>query len=774
MKKRILAMLLAGMMVFTMAPAEVFAAEPERQALGGLEIDEQEEQQEETSEEKTLEEEIVKEDVTEPEEDLEEETDVPKTEKVLETEVLETLEPEGTQNQSEKNQSEENQLEENQLERKFPAGGLERPKELKVSEEVSKNFEIQSAEEDEIPAWGSQKYDSFWDIYSSNYIYNRLKVSEKRVWDAMDDICRKYLTTNADAVAYDVKNSYIKEAVPYEKLGVTRERAAEIFMMFNFSNPQYYFLNNGYILGYGVTGEQVMAFVIYSDFTSGAARAAWTSKVKSQINVWESQISKGRNELQKAQIAHDLILKKVTYDPGYESNAPYTPYHQSAFSVFCDDYTVCAGYSKAFELLMNGAGVDTMAVTSMAHAWNKISINDSWYNIDVTWDDLDGYAGKDGYYMYFNRSDAMITGEYLDQNTGYHQMEAMYSGVVPKCTLDSKITAETAFTTGTYQIPSAAVKTPIIKLDKSSREYVKVTLVSESGADIYYTIDGVNPSSSYSRSYRYTGPFTIRSNVNLKAVAVKDTKRDSKIVSKKVYGKVYAVTFKTQGGSKVSSQKVYAYDKVRKPSNPKRSGYIFAGWYKDSKYKKAWNFDNKVTKNTKLYAKWAKKYTVKFNANKGSVKTKSKSVGYKEKYGVLPSPTRKGYSFSGWYTKKSGGSKITEKSKVSIKKTTTLYAHWKKTTVKKASISKLRNVSGKKMIVTAKKLSGVKGYKIRYSAKSSMKSAKSTSTSKTSKTITNLKKGKRYYVQVRAYKLDSTGRKVYGDWSSVESIKITK
>ena len=37
-----------------------------------------------------------------------------------------------------------------------------------------------------------------------------------------------------------------------------------------------------------------------------------------------------------------------------------------------------------------------------------------------------------------------------------------------------------------------------------------------------------------------------------------------------------------------------------------------------------------------------------------------------------------------------------------------------------------------------------------------------------------LKKGKTYYVRVRAYKKDSTGRKVYGKYSTVKKIKITK
>ena len=74
--------------------------------------------------------------------------------------------------------------------------------------------------------------------------------------------------------------------------------------------------------------------------------------------------------------------------------------------------------------------------------------------------------------------------------------------------------------------------------------------------------------------------------------------------------------------------------------------------------------------------------TVKFKANTKKVKklkTKSKTVKVGSKYGKLPKPSKKGYKFVGWYTKKKGGKKVTAKSKVKMTKASqTLYAHWKK------------------------------------------------------------------------------------------------
>lgn len=70
---------------------------------------------------------------------------------------------------------------------------------------------------------------------------------------------------------------------------------------------------------------------------------------------------------------------------------------------------------------------------------------------------------------------------------------------------------------------------------------------------------------------------------------------------------------------------------------------------------------------------------VKFNANKGKVKTSYKWISQNAKVGKLPKPTRKGYKFKGWYTKKSGGKKITKTTKVKFTNSyKTYYAHWSK------------------------------------------------------------------------------------------------
>ena len=158
--------------------------------------------------------------------------------------------------------------------------------------------------------------------------------------------------------------------------------------------------------------------------------------------------------------------------------------------------------------------------------------------------------------------------------------------------------------------------------------------------------------------------------------------------------------------------------------------------------------------------------TVYFNANGGTVTVTSKTYNTETAYGVLPKAKRKGYKFNGWYTKTVGGKKKKAGSIVASVKPTTLYAQWTKISVGKAKKPKLSDYWLGKMSVEIQELSGVKNYQIRYSLKKSMKGSKLKTTNKLTKVLTKLKKGKRYYVQIRGYMKDSTGKKIYGKWSN--------
>lgn len=542
--------------------------------------------------------------------------------------------------------------------------------------EITLDRETAEEEEAENILKSSAYYNSTWEKYGSYYFYNQLSSKEKAYWDALNKVCLKYMTTQADAAKYNISGTtyYYIDIVGSSSLSLSQME--EVYQIFRYSNPQYYFLKSAYLKNgtYGIAG------CVYPAFANGSARAAATKKVQSQVSSWQKKIDACSTDEKKVKMIHDLIIDKVEYNQTlYDNNFKDedTAYSQSAYSVFCTDLTVCAGYSQAFEMMCNGSGIDAVAVTSYYHEWNKVRLNDSWYNVDCTWDDADGTI----YYGYFERSD-----NYYDtvnySSYVFHAEEDIWEGYLPACTIDSGATSTAP---GTIAAITQTVAKPVISASVSGTSY-KVKITSKtSGAVIYYTTDGSEPNAAYSKGTRYTGAFTVSPGKTVKAVAVCNKYADSSVSSKKLAKlTTYKITFKSNGGKGSMSKQSMAKGVSTAISKNKFSKkyYTFAGW-KTKANGKGKSYKNKqkikLTKNITLYAQWKlTKYKITYKLNGGkNAKKNPTAYTYKTSTIKLKNPTRKGYVFKGWYLDKKFKKKVTVINKGSSGNKT-LYAKWKK------------------------------------------------------------------------------------------------
>ncbi len=147
---------------------------------------------------------------------------------------------------------------------------------------------------------------------------------------------------------------------------------------------------------------------------------------------------------------------------------------------------------------------------------------------------------------------------------------------------------------------------------------------------------------------------------------------------------VYTVTFDKNGGDHDPNPatKEVTYDAAYgQLATIERTGYDFLGWYTlpDGGDKVEATTIVQIIENQTLYAHWkAKEYKVTFNANGGVTPNPTTTkVTYDATYGTLAETSRVGYTFDGWWTKASGGTKVEETTKVKITANQTLYAHWK-------------------------------------------------------------------------------------------------
>lgn len=144
----------------------------------------------------------------------------------------------------------------------------------------------------------------------------------------------------------------------------------------------------------------------------------------------------------------------------------------------------------------------------------------------------------------------------------------------------------------------------------------------------------------------------------------------------------YQIVFHLNGGEQRAGQAISIAPgktiNVKSLKKPVRKGYKFMGWYKNKKLtKKARTIigSPKASKRT-LYAKWkAKTYHITYKLRDGKLKG-SYPTTYKCGRGCsLPTPTRKGYLFDGWYSDSGLTKQVTEISKT-MYGNKTLYAKW--------------------------------------------------------------------------------------------------
>lgn len=149
--------------------------------------------------------------------------------------------------------------------------------------------------------------------------------------------------------------------------------------------------------------------------------------------------------------------------------------------------------------------------------------------------------------------------------------------------------------------------------------------------------------------------------------------------------KSYTVTWNPNGGSvsPTSTTKTHGSTLGTLPT-PTRAAdvqytYTFKGWFTAATGGTQISASTTVTGNVIYYAQWTaniRSYTATFNGNGGGTPSPSTiTKTYGSELGTLPTCSRTGYTFLGWYTASSGGTKISSATKITGN--VTYYAVWR-------------------------------------------------------------------------------------------------
>ena len=120
------------------------------------------------------------------------------------------------------------------------------------------------------------------------------------------------------------------------------------------------------------------------------------TKIEEKMNqiINELNINNYNSINDKIRVFHDYLASTNKYDKAKEINN--SDYHSdTAIGTLFEGYSICSGYSDTMAIFLSKLNLENVKVITKKHVWNAVKINDTWYHIDLTWDDPIVYNGDD-------------------------------------------------------------------------------------------------------------------------------------------------------------------------------------------------------------------------------------------------------------------------------------------------------------------------------------------------------------------------------------------
>ena len=237
-----------------------------------------------------------------------------------------------------------------------------------------------------------------------------------------------------------------------------------------------------------------------------------TEQEKLQITVGQKAkeiideiIKPGMTYLEREIAINDYLCANIEYDTkaadeliekGNVSNVNSF----NAYGALIDGLAVCEGYAQAFKLLCNEAGITSIVVTGhldeIGHAWNRVMIDDKWYDVDVTNNDkenlyngafnlpkqiADEFLTEDNYYITDDNQNSLERGtsnefEYYNYISKYFEENEIYNFLVNNIKVDTTLTFRT---NSDYTMNS--LKSTLTKALKKVNKRISISYITHLG-----------------------------------------------------------------------------------------------------------------------------------------------------------------------------------------------------------------------------------------------------------------------------------------------------
>ncbi|MCM1044815.1 MAG: hypothetical protein NC417_04840 [Candidatus Gastranaerophilales bacterium] len=176
---------------------------------------------------------------------------------------------------------------------------------------------------------------------------------------------------------------------------VSASQLKNVFEAVYNDHPELFWLDSGYSCKYTRSGQCVEISLQYNHTVNNLSIAQDDFNAKAQSILSAARVL--GSDYEKEKYVHDALMSLTDYDTSSAIN-------QSAYSALVSGKSVCAGYARAYQYLLQQLQIPCYYCTGYSgqnHAWNIVRLDRNYYNVDVTWDDTDPAS-----YDYFNKTDA--------------------------------------------------------------------------------------------------------------------------------------------------------------------------------------------------------------------------------------------------------------------------------------------------------------------------------------------------------------------------------
>ena len=230
---------------------------------------------------------------------------------------------------------------------------------------------------------------------ASNYSYNALPLDdERKLYKKLLDVCYDISPEKDDD--YDI---YPMPQVSVDA-SLSEAQVRTVIKAVYDDNPELFWISGS--IGYYSDQEETIV-QMYSRYAPDEIDTRLNSLHKAASEFFAS-VPDGLSEYERELLTHDYLIECTEYDKDVdtEDTSKNSPDIYTVYGALVNKVAVCEGYSRAFQLLLNGLGVDCVGVSGTAedelHMWNAVGMNGEWYAVDVTWDDNDSSYYKYGYF----------------------------------------------------------------------------------------------------------------------------------------------------------------------------------------------------------------------------------------------------------------------------------------------------------------------------------------------------------------------------------------